>query len=88
MLLTYQAILRANRIEWVAEGPEHLAPDANVRVFVTLLDPPRAPVAEQGKRMAAALEKLAALPPNQDLADPLAWQREARADRPLPDREE
>ena len=87
MLLTYQAFLRANRIEWVADAPDHLAPDANVRVFVTLLDPPPATAAEQGKRMAAALDKLAALPSNHALADPLAWQREMREDRPLSGRE-
>ena len=86
MLPTYQAILRANRLEWVADAPAHLAPDADVRVFVTLLDPP--PAADQGKRMAAALAKLAALPANPDLSDPLAWQREARGERPLPGREE
>ena len=86
MPTTFHGILRADRIEWLGDAPEHLAPDAGVRVSVTLLDSPV--VADQGKRMAAALEKLAALPPNPGLADPLAWQRESRQDRPLPGREE
>jgi hypothetical protein len=88
MLLTYRAILRANRIEWTADAPEHLAQNGDVRVLITLLDPPPVSASERGKRMAAALEKLAALPANEGFADPLAWQREARQDRALPDREE
>ena len=87
MLPTYQAILRANRIDWVAEAPAQLPDDAGVRVLVTLLDPPPPSPADQGKRMAAALEKIAALPPNDALADPSAWQKEQREDRPLPGRE-
>jgi hypothetical protein len=89
MLPTYKAILRGNRIEWVADVPEHLAPDAGVQVIVTFLERPCPPaVSDQGKRMAAVLEKLAALPPNPALADPVAWQREMREERTLPGREE
>ncbi len=40
----------------------------------------------RGQRMAAALERLAAIPAFPDISDPVAWQRAERADRDLPDR--
>lgn len=43
-------------------------------------------VMSQGKRMAAALEKLAALNTFSEISDPVEWQREQRQDRSLPDR--
>jgi hypothetical protein len=61
MFLTYQGILRANQIEWVADAPEHVPPRQPVRVLVTLLEQPAA-APDQGKRMAAALEMIAAGP--------------------------
>ena len=41
---------------------------------------------QQRKRLAEALEQLAALNPFSDIADPVSWQREQRQDRPLPGR--
>ena len=41
---------------------------------------------QQRQRLAEALEQLAALNPFSDIADPVAWQREQRQDRPLPGR--
>lgn len=38
-------------------------------------------------RRAAALEEVRKLNPYRDITDPVAWQREAREDRPLPGRE-
>lgn len=38
------------------------------------------------ERLAEALEQAAALNPFADLSDPVAWQREQRQDRPLPER--
>jgi hypothetical protein len=61
MLETYQGVLRDNRIEWSGDAPKVLSPDHAVRVHVTVLDSVTVPVEEQGKRMAAALERLAAL---------------------------
>jgi hypothetical protein len=89
MLATYQGILRNNRIEWSGDGPEKLPADQPLRVHVTLLDQivQATPPSEQGQRMAAALEKLAASQAVESIADPAAWQRETRQDRTLPGRD-
>jgi len=42
---------------------------------------------QQGKRMAEILEEIAADGGVAEIADPLAWEREIRQDRPLPGRE-
>jgi len=44
--------------------------------------------AERGKRIKAALQKLAELGTFADIKDPVEWQRQMRKDRPLPGREE
>ncbi len=41
----------------------------------------------QGKRMAAVLQRMADRRALSHIDDPAAWQREIRKDRPLPDRE-
>jgi hypothetical protein len=89
MLNTYKAILRGNHLEWDGDAPDHLAPEDEVVVYVTILDEPAvtSAVTQQGQRMAAALEQLAAINALPDLTDPVAWEREIRQDRPLPDRE-
>jgi hypothetical protein len=86
---TYKAILRGNHLEWNEDAPDHLAPEDAVAVYVTILDEPVVPstVTQQGQRMATALEQLAAVNALADLTDPVAWERETRQDRPLPDRE-
>lgn len=43
---------------------------------------------ERGRRMAAALEELARLPERAPITDPACWQREQRAERTLPGREQ
>jgi hypothetical protein len=80
---TYQAVLRGNRLEWSGEIPDRLKDDRPVRVSVTILETS----ADQGQRMAAALEKLAALKAASDIADPATWEREQRAERHLPGRD-
>ena len=42
---------------------------------------------EMIQRRMAALSRVRALNPYRDMADPVAWQREIRKDRPLPGRE-
>lgn len=84
MLLTYPAVLRDNRLEWGEDGPPPLPPKG-VRVFVTLLEQPAG--GSNGPAMVAALEALAA-GGGPGIADPAAWEREVRADRPLPGRDE
>ena len=88
MLTTYKATLKGNCLEWEDGIPAHLAKEKTVKVYVTILDESEIPpvVAGQGERMAAALEQLAAGNALRDVTDPMAWQREVRRDRPLPDR--
>jgi len=89
MLRTYKAILRGNRLEWSGEVPEQVKSEQPLEVHVTILQDTAASseVIAQGKRMAEALEKLAAAHAFSDIVDPSAWQREQRRDRPLPGRE-
>lgn len=86
MLHTYPATLTGDRLIWSGDAPLGLAP-AGVPVHVTVLAPPITP-ADRKKRMLAALEELAARGGLAGIPDPLAWEREQRADRELPGRSE
>ena len=87
MLQTYSAVLRGGRIEWGPGGPPVLPPDASIPVHITLLAPhPVHPTS--GPAMVAALEAIAATGGPSGFGDPCEWQRETRADRPLPGRAE
>ena len=81
---TYRAILRGNRLEWTDQGPVDVNPEQPVEV--TILDEPDQ-TATRRKRMAEALEKLAATDAFSEISDPVEWQREIRKDRPLPGRD-
>jgi hypothetical protein len=81
---TYRAILRGNRLEWTEPSPVDLNPEQPVEVII--LDEPEQ-TANRRKRMAEALEKLAATDAFSEISDPSEWQREIRKDRPLPGRE-
>jgi hypothetical protein len=90
MLNTYKAILKGNHLEWSEDVPDNLANDQAVAVYITILDevvvnqldgPP-------GQRMAKILEQLASVKVLASLTDPVAWEREVRQDRSLPDRNE
>ena len=90
MLNTYKAILKGDRLEWSGEAPELTPEDRPVAVHVTILDEEGVLVPKhlsQGQCMAAALEQLAATHALADIADPVAWERETRQDRTLPDRD-
>lgn len=88
MLRTYRAILKGDRLEWSGDAPARLDRQLAVAVHVTLLEEPgEARIGlEQGQRMAAALDQLAAIHAVKELEDPAGWEREIRRDRPLPDR--
>ncbi len=90
MLQTYKAILRGNYLEWSGDAPNHLEDEQSIEVHVTLLNETDASsvVGARGRRMAEALERLAALNVFSEVSDPSAWQREQRQDRALPDRDE
>ncbi len=81
---SYRAILRGNQLEWTDVAPSDLAGEQPVEV--TIVEEP-VPIAERRRRMAAALEALAARDPFSKISDPSEWQREIRKDRPLPGRE-
>ncbi len=89
MLQTYEAILNGDRLEWSDGAPMTKRP---VRVHVTVVEPALEETAEEaaerGRQMAELLRELAKSNPFKDIADPVAWQREIRKDRPLPGREE
>lgn len=57
------------------------------RALVTILNEEPSSATQQGKRMAEALETLAQARVLADVNEPVAWQREQRQDRPLPERD-
>ncbi len=83
MFPTYPAVLRAGKLEWEAGAPS----DDPVRVHVTVLAP-LAQSPDSGAAMANALTALAAAGGPSGFDDPAEWQRQTRADRPLPGRSE
>lgn len=87
MLKTYTATVTENRIEWDdGDKPTITKP---LKVMVTLLDPPtRSLPRSDGVAAAAILAEIAARGGLTEFGDPLEWQREVRADRPLPGRED
>jgi hypothetical protein len=84
---TYRAILHGNRIEWSGEEPESVPKDRGVEVVVTILGEDVSPQRGRGVAMAAALQSLADTGGLPGIRDPLKWERDLRADRPLPGRE-
>ncbi|HEY0431998.1 MAG TPA: hypothetical protein VGC61_09265 [Pyrinomonadaceae bacterium] len=81
---TYRAILKGDRLEWTDSEPTDLNPEQPVEV--TILDE-QDRLAERRRRMAEALEKLAASDAFSEISDPVEWQRDIRKDRPLPGRD-
>jgi hypothetical protein len=71
-------------LEWTDPGPVDLNPEQPVEVTI-LAEPDQ--TADRGRRMAEALEKLAASDAFSEISDPSEWQREVRKDRPLPGRD-
>ncbi len=74
MLRSYQTVLRGDRVDWVGTAPEPAERDSGVPVFVTLLEhsPSENAATERGRRMAAALERLAALQAEPTVPNPAA----------------
>lgn len=81
---SYRAILKGDQLEWTDVVPSHLASEQPVEV--TILDEPDR-IADRRRRMAEALENLAAADAFSEISDPSEWQRDIRKDRPLPGRE-
>jgi len=85
-MATYRATLRGDRLEWNDAPPPELGAPVSVEVIIHTEAPPTL-AALRSRRMAAALERLAARGGLKELSDPLAWERAARTDRALPERE-
>jgi hypothetical protein len=86
MHVTYKAILKGDRVEWIGEAPET---NGGVPVEITVIkEETPEELKLRGQQMAEILNALAALNPFADIKDPVAWQREIRKDRPLPGRED
>ena len=89
MSTTYQALLKGSQLDWMGEKPADLPADRAVPVQVTILDEPgpepRSPL--RVKRMVDALAGLAARGGIRAIPDPVAWQREQREERVLPERD-
>ncbi|HEV7798085.1 MAG TPA: hypothetical protein VGO73_08015 [Pyrinomonadaceae bacterium] len=81
---SYKALLKGDHLEWTDVVPDHLASEQAVEVII--LDEPEQ-MAERRRRMAEALENLAASDAFSEISDPVEWQREIRKDRPLPGRD-
>jgi hypothetical protein len=81
---SYRAILKGDQLEWTDGVPSDLASEQPVEV--TILDEPD-PIADRRRRMAEALENLAAADAFSEISDPVEWQRDIRKDRPLPGRD-
>lgn len=84
MLETYQATLQGNHLEWCGDSSPSLQSDEKVNVYVTILE--QSQISSNGKAMAEALEKLAAVGSLVEISDPAEWQRQERQDRVLPGR--
>jgi hypothetical protein len=89
MLSTYKAILKNDRLEWREEIPKNLSQETGVAVYVTILDQPYGAPEDisRGQRMAEILAQLAEADSLSELSDPVAWERETRKDRNLPNRD-
>lgn len=85
----YDAVLRGDTLEWIGARPVGLPQDEAVEVEVVLKTVKSFDAEEERKRkIGEALDALVKLNPFRDIDDPVAWQREIRADRPLPGRED
>jgi hypothetical protein len=89
MAHTYKAILRGNQLEWASSAPQLIDATRALAVEVIIADelPVQQNGSQQAKRMLAPLEQLAKDNLLAEIVDPLAWEREQRQERILPDRE-
>lgn len=87
MLQTFEAIYEQGQFRWLDTPPNLL----DARLLVTVLPASSGRLADAAgapdSALADALHAAVRLNVFQDVADPIAWQRETRQDRPLPGRE-
>ncbi|HYW11535.1 MAG TPA: hypothetical protein VE871_06240 [Longimicrobium sp.] len=83
---TYRAVLEGDHLEWIDAPPPRRRAQVEVTLVQTESEEERR---ARGRRMARALQRAAdAGGALAEIADPVAWQREIRQDRPLPGRED
>lgn len=83
MARTYRAVLRGDRVEWIDPPPNN---QSAIPVHIILMqNAPNGP-GTRGGAMADALEDLARMGGLPSITDPIAWQRDVREDRSLPER--
>lgn len=84
MQRTYRAVVRGDRIEWIDPPPERRrAIPVHIILQGNISDASDA----RGDAMAKALTDLADMGGLSFIPDPVAWQRDLRKERPLPERE-
>ena len=85
MSRTYRAILHDDRVEWLEQPPQQA--DAR-QVRITVLDESaQESPSDRGRTMAGVLAEIAERGTFATISDPVAWQRDLRAERDLPDRD-
>ncbi len=83
MATSYRATLKGNTLEWQKDAP---TVSGELEVEVVIFKPQHAE-AEQGRRMAKALQDIAETAVFEKM-DALTWQQEQRQDRFFPNRDE
>ena len=86
MLEKYRATIHGGTIEWENTVPDEIAKDEKMDVYVTRVRETKNSE-PNGRRAAAALQKIADRGGVRSIPDPDKWLREIRKDRPLPGRE-
>ena len=88
MLEKYRATIHGSTgtIVWNEEIPDDLKEKDAADVYVTFVHKPTAGEEPNGKRAAAALQKIADMGGVKSIPDPDKWLRGIRKDRPLPGR--
>ena len=85
MLMTYQAVLKGDRLEWTEAAPSLPRNGEGVSVYVTILrevlPENERSVVERQESLRHLLEDLAESNIFAEIDDPVAWQREIRRDR-------
>ena len=79
MSRTYRAVLYNDRVEWLDQPPEQ-ADARQARIMVLDESAPES-LSERGRMMAEVLGELAGRSTFATISDPVAWQRELRAER-------
>jgi hypothetical protein len=87
MVTTYNAMLKAGRLDWGEAGPPRSLLPLNVPVQLTIVTAD-AEKKSDGPAMAAALAKIAETTQAAAYEDPSNWQQEVRQDRTLAGRKE